>query len=47
MERLKKKDARKKFYKSTTQNKPFCNKEQLYIIRKRKKLGSLKKIPTE
>ena len=38
MERLKKKDAQGKFYKSSTQNKSFFNNKQLFTIRKRKKI---------
>ena len=34
-ERLKKKDARGKLYKSSTQNKTFFNKDKTFIIRKR------------
>ena len=33
--RLKKKDAPGFLYKSTTENKPFLNKDQLFVIRKR------------
>ena len=35
--RLKKKDAPGKFYKSTTQNKTFFNKDKVYIVKKRVK----------
>ena len=38
-ERLNKMDARKKFYQSSTQNKSFFNKKQLFTIRKRKKIS--------
>ena len=41
VKRLKKKDVPGKFYKSTTQSKSICNKEQLYIIRKRKKTNNI------
>ena len=36
-ERLKKKDAPGKLYKASTQNKTFCNKNRIFIIRKRLK----------
>ena len=39
-ERLKKKDAPGKLYKSTTQNKTFFNKDKVYIIKKRVKTTS-------
>ena len=39
-ERLKKKDAPGKLYKSTTQNKMFFNKDKVYIIKKRVKTTS-------
>ena len=32
-ERLKKEDAPGRLYKSTTENKPFFNKEQIFMIR--------------
>lgn len=41
VKRLKKKDVPGKFYKSTTQSKSIFNKEQLYIIRKRKKTNNI------
>ena len=33
-ERLEKKDAPRFLYKSTTQNKPFFNKDQIFVIKK-------------
>ena len=39
-ERLKKKDAPGRLYKSTTQNKAFFNKNKIFIIRKRVKTTS-------
>ena len=39
-ERLKKKDAPGRLYKSTTQNKTFFNKNKIYIIKKRVKTTS-------
>ena len=37
-ERLKKKDAPSKFYKATTDNTPFYNREKIFTIYKRAKL---------
>ena len=34
-QRLKKKDAPRRLYESTTENKPFFNKGQFFVIRKR------------
>ena len=39
-ERLKKKDAPGRLYKSTTQNKTFLNKNKIYVIKKRVKTTS-------
>ena len=39
-ERLKKKDAPSKFYKSSTDNTPFYNREKIFSIYKRAKLDN-------
>ena len=39
-ERLKKKDARSKFYKASTDNIPFFNRDKVFTIYKRAKLNS-------
>ena len=39
-ERLKKKDAPSKFYKASTYNTPFCNRDKIFTIYKRAKLNN-------
>ena len=38
---LKKKDTQHRFYKSTTENRSFFKKEQIYIIRKKKEINDV------
>ena len=40
-ERLKKKDAPGRFFKTTTENRPFFKKDQISVIRKRTKINNV------
>ena len=41
-ERIKKKSAPRKFYKQSVQNISYCNKEQVYTIRKKRLIDRIK-----
>ena len=39
-ERLKEKDTPGKFYKSLTQNKSYFNKDEIFVVTKKEKIGN-------
>ena len=39
-ERLKEKDTPGKFYKSSTQNKSYFNKDEIFVVTKKEKIGN-------